>query len=194
VTTTSAAQVPALDLDDHRLSWRDKRRLNRQLRLRDQIGARLAELDRLADILNRAADLIKDGWLQDSWFSYRDVEGREKTVTAYNVTDMAGRPVVAACLVGAVVEAGGGLSEVRTSGVQRALDLTWHTLFSNQAEPIRWNPAPQIRMHHVQQLTRWNDHPSRTASQVETLLRRSVTAARSEASRLRSAAEPATTT
>ena len=192
--TTSAAQIPALDLDDHRLSWRDKRRLNRQLRLRDEISARLAELDRLADILGKAADLIKDGWLQHSWFAYRGEEGRAKTVTAFNVADMTGRPVVAACLVGAVVQAGGGLSEVRSSEVQRALDLTWHTLFSNPSEPIRWNPAPQIRMYHVQQLTRWNDHPSRSGPQVEALLRHSVTTARSEASRLRSVAEPATLT
>jgi uncharacterized MAPEG superfamily protein len=33
----------------------------------------------------------------------------------------------------------------------------------------------------VQDLTRWNDHPRRTAGQTEELLRRSATAARAEA-------------
>jgi hypothetical protein len=46
---------------------------------------------------------------------------------------------------------------------------------------VRRTPAPETRLHHVQDLTRWNDHPGRTAGQAEELLRRSATAARSEA-------------
>jgi len=42
-----------------------------------------------------------------------------------------------------------------------------------------------MRIHHVQDLTRWNDYPNRTADQAEELLRRSASAARSEAEVLR---------
>jgi hypothetical protein len=183
-TATSASQVPTLDLDSHQPSWLARRRLTRQLRHRDETSARLAELDNQADILNQAADLICDGWLQHSWFAYLDDNGRTKTVTAYNVTEMAGRPVVGACLVGAIVQAGGGLSKVRTQAVQRALDLTWNTLYETAAEPNHWTPAPVVRAQHVRDLTRWNDNPRRTAPQAEALLRRSATTAVTQAAHL----------
>ncbi|HEX6757579.1 MAG TPA: hypothetical protein VF086_04070 [Propionibacteriaceae bacterium] len=179
---TSAPPVPTIDRDGP--NWLAKRRLTRQLRLRDETSARLAELDNMADILNQAADLISEGWLQHSWFAYLDDNGRTKTVTAYNVNEMAGRPVVGACLVGAIVQAGGGLSKVRTQAVQRALDLTWNTLFETAPEPNHWTPAPVVRTQHVRDLTRWNDHPRRTAPQAVALLRRSAVAAVTEAADL----------
>jgi hypothetical protein len=181
---TSAPPVTTVDLDGHQPTWLAKRRLTRQLRLHDETSARLAELDNLADILNQAADLIGEGWLQHSWFAYVDDTGRTKTVTAYNVSEMAGRPVVGACLVGAIVQAGGGLSKVRTQAVQRALDLTWDTLYETAPEPNHWTPASVVRGQHVRDLTRWNDNPRRTAPQAETLLRRSAAAARTEAAHL----------
>jgi hypothetical protein len=182
--TTSPPQVPTVSIDDHRPSWRAKRRLTRQLRLRDETSARLAELHHMTDILNQAADLIRGGWLQHSWFAYLDDNGRTRTVTAHNVHRLAGRPVVGACLVGAIVEAGGGLSNVRSQAVQRAVDLTWRTLFEIPVQANHWTAAPEVRMHEVRDLTRWNDHPSRTAPQAETLLRRSAAAASSEAARV----------
>ena len=185
--TTSSPEVPSLGLDDHRPTWRARRQLNRQLRLRDGTSARLAELDVLASILRDAAEMIRGGWLQHSWFAYLDHQGRSRTVTAHNVGEMTGRPVVGACLVGAVVHAGGGMAQVRTQAVQRALDLTWHTLFDSGAELNRWTAAPAVRVQHVQQLTRWNDHPSRTASEVVALLQGTAAAAKSEAAHLRGA-------
>jgi hypothetical protein len=130
----------------------------------------------------RPLDLISGGWLQNSWFAYRADSGQTKTVTAYNVNEMAGRAVVGACLVGAIVEAGGGLPNVRTQPVQRALDLTWHTLFQTAPRSNHRTPAPGVRAERVRDLTRWNDHPRRTAPQTEALLRRSAAAAESEAS------------
>jgi hypothetical protein len=183
--TTSSPEVPAIALDDNRTTWRARRQLTRQLRLRDETSARLAELDVLASILRDAAEVIRGGWLQHSWFAYLDHQGRSRTVTAHNVSEMTGRPVVGACLVGAVVHAGGGVAQVRTQAVQRALDLTWHTLFDNGAELDRWTAAPPVRVQHVQQLTRWNDHPSRTASEVVDLLQGTAAAAKSEAAHLR---------
>ena len=174
-------QVPTLDLDSHQPSWLARRRLTRQLRHHDETSARLAELDNLADILNERLILICEGWLQHSWFAYLDDNGQTKTVTAYNVTEMAGRPVV--CVSGgAIVQAGGGLSKVRTQAVQRALDLTWNTLYETAAEPNHWTPAPAVRPART--LTRWNDNPRRTAPQAEALLRRSAATAVIEAAHL----------
>jgi hypothetical protein len=179
--TISAPQSPGTDIVEVQPSWRTRRRQSRQLRLRDQISARLAELDQIACILSDAAELVRAGWLQDSWFAYRDDAGRIRSVNAYNAKQLAGHPVVAACLVGAIVQAGGGLPHIRTQVVQRALDVTWHTLAKTPPALVRRTPAPETRLHHVQDLTRWNDHPGRTAGQAEELLRRSATAARSEA-------------
>jgi hypothetical protein len=179
--TISAPQALGADIVEVQPSWRTRRRQSRQLRLRDQISARLAELDQIACILNDAAELVRAGWLQDSWFAYRDDAGRIRPVNAYNAKQLTGHPVVAACLVGAIVQAGGGLPHVRTQVVQRALDVTWHTLAKTPPALVRRTPAPETRLHHVQDLTRWNDHPGRTAAQAEELLRRSATAARSEA-------------
>jgi len=186
--TISAPKVAGTDLAQFRLSWRARRRQTRELQLRDQTSARLAELDHIACLLNEAADLVRVGWLQDSWFAYRDDTGRVRPVNAYNVMEMKGRPVVGACLVGAVIHAGGGLPQVRTQVVQRALDVAWHTLCNTPQELVRRTPAPEIRTHHVQDLTRWNDHRGRTAGEAEDLLRRSARAARSEAQMRRRAA------
>jgi hypothetical protein len=183
--TVSAPPVPGADLVEVRPTWWSRRRQLRQLRLRDHISARLAELDQISCILNDAADLVRLGWLQDSWFAYRDDAGQVQPVNAYNVKHMQGRTVVGACLVGAIVHAGGGLPQVRTQVVQRALDLTWHTLLNTRPELVRRTPAPAVREYRVQDLTRWNDYPGRTADQAERLLRRSATAARSEAEDLR---------
>lgn len=183
---TTGQVVPTFDIDSHRPSWRARRRLTRQLQLRDQTSARLAELNHLAEILNEAADLISGGWLQHSWFAYRDDSGQTKIVTAYNVNELADHSVVGACLVGAIVEAGGGLSNVRTQPVQRALDLTWNTLFETAPRANHRTPAPAVRTERVRDLTRWNDNPRRTAQQAEALLRRSAAAAVSEATHLQS--------
>ena len=183
---TTDQVVPTFDIDSHRPSWRAKRRLTRQLQLRDQTSARLAELNHLAEILNEAADLISGGWLQHSWFAYRDDSGQTKTVTAYNVNELADHSVVGACLAGAIVEAGGGLSNVRTS--QCSAPSTSRGTHCSRPAPraSHRTPAPAVRTEHVRDLTRWNDNPRRTARQAEALLRRSAAAAASEATHLQS--------
>jgi hypothetical protein len=70
---------------------------------------------------------------------------------------------------------------VRTQPVQRAIDLTWYTLFKAAPRPNHWTQAPEVRTQQVRDLTRWNDQPRRTAPQAEALLRRSAAAAVSEA-------------
>src|SRR4029453_4115848 len=109
MTAATISAPPALGADIVEVQgWRTRRRQFRQLRLRDQISARLAELDHIACVLNDAADLVHAGWLQDSWVAYRDDTCRSRPGDGYHVKEMAGHPVVAACLVGAIVEAGGG--------------------------------------------------------------------------------------
>jgi hypothetical protein len=179
--TTSPPQPSTVAVGVPRPSWMARRRLSRQLRLRDGSSARLAELHHLAEILDQAADMIAGRWLQHSWFAYLDDTGRTQTVTAHNVHQMTGHPVVGACLVGAVLEAGGGMPNVRTQAVQRALDLTWHTLYEVPRQGNHWTPAPDVRRQQVRDLTRWNDHPDRTAPEAEALLRRGAAAATSEA-------------
>jgi hypothetical protein len=79
-----AKSFSARTIIDPHTGWRDRRRNARQLQLRDQTNARLAELDQIACILNDAADLVPAGWLRDNWFVYRDDIGRARPVNAYN--------------------------------------------------------------------------------------------------------------
>ena len=105
---TTVHLAPTIDIDRHPRWWA-KRNLTRQLRDRDDASARLAELHHLADILNQAADLIGAGWLQHCWFAYQDDNGRTKTVSASNVNEMAGRPVVGSAWSARSSKQGGGL-------------------------------------------------------------------------------------
>jgi hypothetical protein len=98
---------------------------------------------------------------------------------------MAGARVSGACLVGAIVHAGGGPAAVHNQLVQRTLDLTWHTLYQNPHEPVRWCPAPATRMAHVRDLTRWNDRPERSSAQVTHLLHRAIGTAEAQTALLR---------
>ena len=182
--TIPTAHGPNTDLSEPRPDRRARRQQARRLQLRDEASARLAELDQIACMLNDAADLVRTGWLQHRWFAYIDDTGQIRTVNAFDAKRMAGHPVVEACLVGAIVQAGGGLSHLRKQVVQRAVDLTWHTLFRTPSELIHRTPAPLVRTRHVQDLTRWNDYPGRTSHDAEALLRRSATAARYEAAQL----------
>jgi hypothetical protein len=94
------------------------------------------------------------------------------------LSELAGRQVVAVCLVGAVIQAAGGVAHAGSQPVRRALDVTWAALY---LDPVRWCPAPAVRLAHVRDLTRWNDRAGRTAAEVSGLL--AVAAERAEISR-----------
>jgi hypothetical protein len=68
------------------------------------------------------------------------------------------------------VHAAGGPDAATSQLVQRTLDLTWHTLHESARRPVQWCPAPEIRLAHLRDLTRWNDHPRRTSGEVRGLL------------------------
>ena len=144
----------------------ERRRLERQ----DALSRRLAELWAIDALLGRAAEVVEAGWVQDAWFTVATPAG-DRAVTAYDMGMAVDRPVIGACLVGAVVQAGGGPAEVRSHLVQRTLDLAWHALREDPGRPVRWCPGPCVRTMHVLELTYWNDAPERTQGDVVTLLR-----------------------
>ena len=150
-------------------SRRARRAERRRLKRLDALAARLAELHTIRDLLTDAAGQVEHGWIQGAWFAVEE-GGRTRTVTAYDVGRAIDRPVSAVCLVGAVVQAAGGPSAVRSQVVQRTLDLTWHTLREDPGNPVRWCPGPRVRTMNVLELTYWNDAPGRQSHEVSGLL------------------------
>lgn len=144
----------------------ERRRLARQ----DRLAAQLAELHCIRALLEDASTVVSSGWVQHRWFAVTDERGQQCSVTAHNIHVVTGGPVSGACLVGAIVYAAGGPPAVHTQLVQRTLDLTWHTRYEDERQPVHWCPAPAIRAAHVRDLTRWNDQPERSAHQVTALL------------------------
>jgi len=159
---------------------RERRRLARQ----DRLSAKLAELHHIQKLMVEARSVISGGWVQNGWFIYRDEQDQQQTATTKDLHLVMGRPVTGACLVGAIVTAGGGESAARTQPVQRALDLTWHTLYGG-CQAVRWCPGPSVRSAHMCDLTRWNDHPDRTSEDVTGLLHVVERAASVEIERIR---------
>lgn len=154
----------------------------------DAVSARLAELHLIRMVLRDATVVVSAGWVQHGWFATRDAQGEQRLVTAFHLGDLAHRPVSGACLVGSVVAAGGGPASVRSQLVQRTLDLTWHALREDPHSVVRWCPGPEVRMAHVRDLTRWNDHPARTAADVVALLGTAVAVAVEQGAMARAAA------
>jgi len=152
-----------------RAGRRQRRAERRRLKHLDALSARLAELHSIRALLEQSAAVVGDGWIQGAWFSVATPDGK-RTVTAYDLRQAVDRPVIGACLVGAVVEAAGGPATVRSQLVQRTLDLVWHALREDPDRPVRWCPGPRVRMMQVLELTRWNDARERTQDQVVDLL------------------------
>jgi hypothetical protein len=169
------------DAADRRTSRDERRRLARQ----DVLSARLAELSRIGELLVRAEAIVGEGWVQHAWFRYRDEAGRARLATAHDLHRMADRPVIGACLVGAVVQAGGGPEAAGSQLVARTLDLAWHALREAPGRPVEWCPSPPVRQARVRDLTRWNDARGRRVGQVAGLLEATSGAALVESGRAR---------
>jgi hypothetical protein len=137
------------------------------------LSARLAQLHATRTLLEQAIEIVLDGWVQGAWFAV-EMGGRTRAVTGPEIRLTTDHPVTGACLVGAVVQAGGGPAAVRSQRVQRSLDLVWHSLREDAGRPVRWCPGPPVRAMHVLDLTFWNDAPERTRGEVVELLRSSV--------------------
>jgi hypothetical protein len=165
-----------------RKTLRERIAERRLLSRRDRLTARLLELHEIAILTERARAVIEGGWVQRGWYRYRDsVEPsdqgeRDQEQRSHRIH----REIEGACLVGAIVHAGGGRKAFTSQPVQRALDLTWNTLYGVDGDSLAWCPPPAVRLSHARDLTRWNDRPSRTRAEVLDLL----TATHAEAERL----------
>ncbi len=164
---------------------RERTRERQRLAEHDRRAGQLAELHHLQTLIAEARSVIHAGWTQNNWFAYRPGHSDQRTSTADDTNRNNGTPVAGACLVGAIVLAGGGPATAGTQPVQRALDLTWHTLYRGPEEPVRWCPAPSVRAAQIRDLTRWNDHSERTADEVAALLRTAERAATTHIAQLR---------
>ncbi|ROP72521.1 hypothetical protein [Curtobacterium sp. PhB115] len=149
-----------------------------------RVDARLRELGELGQLLSDARGVIERGWIQHAWFAYLDEHGRVRKASSAAAMDVQGRPLVGACLVGAVVSAAGGPHAVHSPRVQHSLDLVWHALVVEEGSPVLWCPAPDIRMGRVRDLTSWNDSAARTSAEVAGLLLTAERVAVQESARL----------
>jgi hypothetical protein len=161
-----------------------RRRLRRDLARRDRAAAQLAELHQIRSFIAVAHALVRDGWVQHALFAHHTDRAELRATTGWNAFRNNGRPVAGACLVGAITHAGGGLATVDGQPVQRAFDLTWHTLFGDHGCPVRYCPAPAVRTAHLRELVRWNDDPHRTGAEVAALLQAVEQAAEAEIERV----------
>ena len=153
------------------VGWRARRRARRRLAEQDRLGAQLMELTRIRDLVAAARDVVAAGWVKDAWFISHDAQGKSRSVDFMAAKRMGQVPVDRACLVGAILHAGGGVATAETQLVQRTFDLTWHTLHRSPRDPVRWCPAPPIRAEQLRDLVYWNDRADRTGDDVEALLR-----------------------
>src|SRR5690349_19522165 len=96
---------------------RERRLERRRLQQHDSASARLAELRAMETLLERAVEVVESGWVQGAWFTVATRSGKRQ-VSAYDLRLAETRPVLGACLVGAVVQAGGGPSAVNTQLVR----------------------------------------------------------------------------
>ena len=126
-------------------------------------------------MLQDARTALERGWVQNTWYAEPS-----QTDTAGQAAASAMKPpdatdVTAACLVGAVVRAtrrrqpNAGLFEAGP-----ALDLLWDAWQETRG---RAGPgvsgravAPEVRIARVRDLTRWNDRPARTHTEVISLV------------------------
>lgn len=138
----------------------------RRLEAIDLATARLAVLALTSEALTTARDVVAQGWLQDTWFAWRDADGRELTAGSTAAHTVPLDAVTRACLVGGlVVGAGGTTSQV----LRPAVEATWRAV-QGVEEPLRWQRSPEAAAMQVRELTAWNDHPRREAAQVTALL------------------------
>ncbi len=141
----------------------------RRLARCDAVAARLAELHAIDDLLSDATAVIAGGWVQHAWFAVATPLG-ERLLTAHQVTLVDVYPVTGACLAGSIVLAAGGPDHASTQLVRRTLDLTWHALRDDPEPPAVLCPSPPVRSMRLLDLTRWNDAPGRTRTDVTDLL------------------------
>ena len=138
----------------------------RRLEAIDRATARLAQLAMTSAALTTAGEVVAQGWLQDTWFAWRDADGIESTAGSSAAHTVPLDAVTRACLVGSLVVGAGGT----TSPVLRpAVEATWRAIHCG-GEPLRWQRSPEAAAMQVRELTAWNDRPRREAAEVAAVL------------------------
>lgn len=141
-----------------RTRWRDRHRLQRI----DRLGARLARLDAVDELLVRAHDRLASGWVQDAWFTTIDDDGVRLHVGTLRAHD--GERAERACLVAAVaIEALPG--SITGPIGQRAVGTIWNVLHGGGPSGD-WSTPPGVTAARAYDLVRWNDAADRTQADV----------------------------
>ena len=145
-----------------RTRWRDRHRLQRI----DRLGARLARLDAVDELLGRTHDRLASGWVQDAWFTTIDDEGVRLHVGTLRAQD--GEHAERACLVAAVaIEALPG--SITGPIAQRAIGTMWNVLHGGVPSGD-WSTPPGVTAGRAYDLVRWNDAADRRQSDVLALV------------------------
>jgi hypothetical protein len=145
-----------------RTRLRDRRRLQRI----DRLGARLARLDAVDELLVRTHDRLAAGWVQDAWFTTIDDQGVRLHVGTLRAHD--GEASEKACLVAAVaIEAMPG--SITGPVGQRAIGTMWNVLHGG-VPAGDWSTPPGVTAARAYDLVRWNDAMDRRQSDVLALV------------------------
>lgn len=153
------------------VSWRDRRRARGVARGVEQDRDVRARLDAARVVIATAAGVVAQGWIQHAWYQVRDDTDAVRTVTARDLGLLECGPVVAACLVGAVVHAAGGRYAAHDQVTGDSIDLVWTAAFAGgDRSGVSFSPPPSVRALRVLDLTRWNDRPGRCLAEVLELL------------------------
>lgn len=135
----------------------------------------LRRLDEVRAVLERARDIVADGWVQDRGYvpSGRPTSG---PVILFGADRIKSEDVAAACLVGAVALAARERDARADLTVDAgpAIDFAWYALQKYRGlgdSGVSCRAAPQgLRLARIRDLMRWNDQPGRTREEVLAVL------------------------
>jgi hypothetical protein len=133
----------------------------------------LAQLNRQLSVLEEARAELEVGWVQGGWWTVSSRDGSPRLIDGYAAAGGIPAHVDGACLVGALVRAGG-------PDAGRAVDAVYDALWASRGQPDlpgpRPVPSPDVRVARVRTLTKWNDQAERTQADVLALVDQAISA------------------
>jgi hypothetical protein len=133
----------------------------------------LDQLNRQLAVLEGARAELEAGWVQGGWWTVSARDGRPRLVTGYPAAGNSPGHVDGACVVGALVRAGG-------PDAGRAVDAVYDALWASRGQPgpggLPPVPSPEVRLARVRTLTQWNDRPGRTHDEVLAVVDQAISA------------------
>jgi hypothetical protein len=135
----------------------------------------LRRLDEVCAVLERARDVVADGWVQDRGY---EPSGRatSEPITLFGAKRIKAEDVAGACLVGAVALAARERDARADLTVDAGptIDFAWYALqkyrgLGDGGVSCRAVP-PGLRLARIRDLMRWNDQPGRTRDEVLAVL------------------------